>query len=311
MNIYNPEFFEQKQFESLNYNQVSKALDRHEVIEAKVIKCTANNDLVVDIGENITGIIRFNEIEYHPDNSPIKPVASTSKVGKHVKFYVNEIEDNKDGTYTAYCSRKELQKSCYENYISKLVPGDVIDAYFVKATGYGAFCDIGCGIIAFLYANNISVTHVIDPVVEMAATTKMKVVVKSIDSKTLRVELTHKELLGTWEEEASNFSEGDVILGTVLSVEEYGTFIRIGQNISGLSDNKYKVDINTGDVVSVRVVKINRHNMKIKLNIIDRIDNDKENNKFKFRYRNIPKHIDKWVYSIPESKKVVESRFDA
>ena len=307
MSSYSPEFFEQKQHEPLTYDEVVEAINNKKIIEVKVTKCNIHNDLTLNIGENITGIIKFKDIEYHPDGSPIKAVSATTKVGKHVKVIPLKIEE-KCGGYIVECSRLESQKLCYENYISKLTPGDVIDAYFIKATTYGVFCDIGCGIVGFLYTNNISVTHTIDPISEFRNISKMKVVVRNIDSN-YKVELTHKELLGTWEEEVSNIEEGDVVYGTVLSIEEYGAFIRISQNLSGLADLNYNFELKTGDTVSVRILKINKNNMKIKLNVIDKIDNKEANNRYNFVYRNKSNHIDKWVYSTPTSKKIVETVF--
>lgn len=307
MSLYSPEFFEQKQSEPLTYNQVVEAINNKSIIEVKVTKCNSNNDLTLNIGNDITGIVKFENIEYHPDNSPIKAVSATTKVGKHIKVVPTAIKEV-DGKYIVDCSRKESQKICYENYISKLVPGDIIDAYFIKATGYGVFCDIGCGIVGFLYTNNISVTHTVDPVSEFRGISKMRVVIKNIDEN-YRVELTHKELLGTWKEEASNITEGDVIYGTVLSVEEYGVFIRISQNLSGLADRNFNFELKTGDSVSVRVLKVNSNNMKVKLNVISKIDNKEENNRYRFIYRVKKNHIDKWVYSTPTSKKIVETVF--
>jgi len=307
MRPYSPEFFEQKQHEPLTYAQVVEAINNKEIIEVKVTKCNVHNDLTLNIGNNIIGVVKFENIEYHPDNSPLKAVSATTKVGKHIKVIPLSIEE-KNGTYVVECSRRESQKMCYENYVSTLKPGDVIDAYFVKATSYGVFCDIGCGIIAFLYTNNISVTHTVDTVAEFRNISKMKVVIKSIDSN-YKIELTHKELLGTWEEEVSNIEEGDVVSGTVLSIEEYGVFIRISQNLSGLADRNYDFDLNVGDTVSVRILKIIDKNMKIKLNIISKIDSKEYNNRYNFVYRNVPEHIDKWVYNTPASTKKVETIF--
>ena len=40
-----------------------------------------------------------------------------------------------------------------------------------------------------------------------------------------RVSLSHKELLGTWSENAAMFSAGETVAGIVRSVEEYGVFV--------------------------------------------------------------------------------------
>ena len=52
---------------------------------------------------------------------------------------------------------------CISQKISKLHPGDVIDAVVTHMENFGAFVDIGCGIISFLPIDTISVSRIIHP----------------------------------------------------------------------------------------------------------------------------------------------------
>jgi small subunit ribosomal protein S1 len=197
---------------------------------------------------------------------------------------------------------------CYENYISKLSVGDIIDAHVTKIVGYGIFCDIGCGIIALLPTNNISVTHIVNPTVELKGLSTLKVIVKSIKEDN-KIELTHKELLGTWKEQIAQFAEGDLVKGTVLSVEDYGVFIRLSQNLSGLAEVPETIELKPGDIVSTRIQSIQDKNMKVKLSVVEKIeDNDDKLIKFKY-YVNEP-HITDWVYSTETAKKQISSHFE-
>jgi small subunit ribosomal protein S1 len=216
------------------------------------------------------------------------------------------IED--DGTVIVNCSRKAVQKMCYENYISKLSVGDIIDAHVMKIVGYGIFCDIGCGIIALLPTNSISVTHIVNPMVELKGISTLKVIVKAIreDGK---IELTHKELLGTWKEQIAQFAEGDLVKGTVLSVEDYGVFIRLSQNLSGLAEVPEGLELNSGDTVSVRIQSIQDKNMKVKLSIVEKIE-DNEDKTIRFKYYVNEPHITDWVYSTETAKKQISSHFE-
>ncbi|MFR0768418.1 MAG: hypothetical protein ACLSHO_01295 [Dysosmobacter sp.] len=56
---------------------------------------------------------------------------------------------------------------------------------------------------------------------------KILAVVKVFDRENRRITLTHKELLGTWLENASRFSEGDTVQGTVRGVMDYGCFVEL------------------------------------------------------------------------------------
>lgn len=204
------------------------------------------------------------------------------------------------------------QKECMDEYISKLIPGDIIDARALRVTSYGIFCDIGCGIVALLPTNNISVTHIINPEDILKGITRMKVVVKD-NSNLFKIQLSHKELLGTWEEEVSKFNEGDIIPGVVLSTEDYGVFIRLSQNLSGLAEPT-ELTLNHNDVVSVQILSIKPESMKIRLNITERTEFETEEEKvearkMKFSYNKTQGHISDWIYSTDGARKIIESHF--
>lgn len=305
MSKYSPEFFTHMKREYMSLNAVKQAIRLGAILEARVIRCNQDNSLVLDLGKDIVGIINFDEVEYHPDKSPIKPASATSKVNKHIKFIPLEIT-KEDDKYIVKCSRKQVQEKCYNEYISKLLPGDVIDAYALKIVSYGIFCDIGCGIVALLPTNNISITHIVNPIDELKGISTLKVVVKSIDDN-YKIELSHKELLGTWEQESEKFKQDDVVCGTVLSIEEYGVFVRLSQNLSGLAE-KTDIELVPGDTVLTRVQCIQSKNMKIKLSIISKEDNTQIEHT-KFKYYITDSHISDWKYSTDTAKKQIESHF--
>lgn len=305
MSKYSPEYMNHRNAESMSLNAVKQAIRMESILESRVKKCDSNNNLILDIGKNIIGIIKFEELEYHPDGTPIKEASATSKINKHVKYIPISIRKEED-VFIVECSRKQVQKICYDNYISKLTPGDVIDAYVLKIMNYGIFCDIGCGIVALLPTNNISVTHIINPTIELKGNSVLKVVVKNIDEN-YKIELTHRELLGTWEEEASEINEGEIIYGTVLSIEEYGVFVRISQNLSGLAGTT-NIGIKVGDLVSARIQTIQNKNMKVKMTILEKVGT-MEDIPMRFKYKIKDSHIKEWVYSTPTAKKRIESYF--
>lgn len=305
MGKYSPEYITKMKRPPMTLNFINQAIKDKAILEARVISCDAENTLTLELGKNILGKIKLSELEYNYDEHETKPVAATSKVYKHIKFIpISVCSDN--GIYIVECSRKQSQKECFDNYIKNLSVGDIIDAQVIRITKYGVFCDIGCGITALLPTNSISVTHVVDPVQALRYVHSMKVIVRSIDND-YRIQLTHKELLGTWKEEVSKIAQDEVLFGTVLSVENYGVFVRLSQNLSGLADIP-NIDVKTGDTVSVRVTYIKEENMKVKLVIINKVDND-EGEHMSFKYNDVGSHISEWHYSTPNAKRQIDSYF--
>ena len=312
MGRYSPEFLTKMKHEPMSLNFIKQAIHDRAILEGKVIRCSEDYTLTLKLGRDIFGEIPFSELEVLADGAVAKFVSATSKLNKHIKFIPKELVENEDGTYTVKCSRKEAQQECIDNYIKKLIPGDVIDAKVLRVVKYGVFCDIGCGITALLPTNNISVTHVVNPETVLRGVSRLRVVVQ-YNNDPLKVQLTHRELLGTWEEESSKFSIGDTVPGTVLSVEDYGIFVRISQNLSGLAEIS-ELHVETDDMVLVKIIDIKPENMKVKLVITERIEYDTPedaNNARRMRFDYVIKdnHITDWEYNKETAKKHIASHF--
>ena len=120
--------------------------------------------------------------------------------------------------------------------------------------------------------------------------------------------MTHRELLGTWMENASRFCPGETVRGTVRSVKEYGSFIELTPNLSGLAD--MREGLSPGDGVSVFIKSIRPERMKIKLQVIEKLP--PLAGPEPPRYQITDGRLEHWVYSPPNYEKVpVETDFTA
>ncbi len=92
--------------------------------------------------------------------------------------------------------------------------------------------------------------------------------VKSIDRETGKVILSHKETLGSWEENAKKFLPGMKAKGIVRETEKNknGIFIELTPNLVGMAE--YKEGVNYGDTVEVYIKRIDNERKKIKLLIV-------------------------------------------
>ena len=92
--------------------------------------------------------------------------------------------------------------------------------------------------------------------------------IKSIDREQNRVFFSYKELLGTWEENASLFEKGTRVTGIAREVEKNhnGIFIELKPNLVGMAE--YKENIEYGQNVEVYIKNIIPEKQKIKLIIV-------------------------------------------
>lgn len=303
MDMFFPEHYTKKAFGGYKYSKLKEASETGTILEAKVIKCDKELNLEIDLGYGMTGVIPYSEFEYKFNDRPTKPISVLSKVGKTVQFKVSELSRD-NGNITCELSRKAAQEDCYNNYISKLQVGQVINAKATFTESYGVFCDIGCGIIALLPIENLCTTRINDPKHNVGRLGNLKVIVKKIEDD--KVTLSHKELLGTWDEEASKFEVGDTVPGIVRIIEDYGVFVELTPNLVGLAG--VYPDIQCGDNVSVYIKSIYPDKMKVKLIILNK--NDKNTSKVHFDYK-IPESgmVKDWVYSPENCPKRIETHF--
>lgn len=273
------------------------------ILEAKAILCDHEHNLHVDL-DGIDGIIPREECAIGISDGSVRDIAIISRVNKPVCFKIVDFMDDEQGVRTAILSRRQVQEECMENYIKNLRVGDIVDARITHNESFGSFCDIGCGISALLPIDSISVSRIPHPSVRFSVNTTIKAVVKSVDEMG-RVTLSHKELLGTWEENAQKFKAGQTVGGIVRTIEKYGVFIELSPNLAGLAE--YTDDVCEGDLASVYIKSINPEKMKIKLSIVDNFPDKDEPAPIKYFYDGT--HMDSWRYSPQSSTKIIESIF--
>lgn len=310
MNHYTPEgnlisTFQNHELTS-NLKGLEKALEKQIILEAPAILCDHNFNLHVSLGSKIRGIIPRDEVQYSPKEST-KDIAILTRVGKPVCFKVMGFEKDASGEAVAILSRKNAQRECMHNYIETLEAGDIIPTKITHLENFGAFVDIGCGIVSLLSIDSISVSRISHPSARLSVGDSIYTVVKSIDEYG-RIYVSERELLGSWEENAALFTEGQTVKGIIRSVENYGVFVELKPNLAGLAE--YKDDVFVGQTAAVYIKSIIPEKMKIKLIIIDSHDAPTHPEPLEyFIDTDTVTHIDSWIYSPPSCKKVIESIF--
>ena len=281
---------------------LQEAMLQGKILEARVLICDNDHDLRIDL-PCAKGIIPREEGALGIAEGTTKDIALITKVNKPVCFKVKQILKDESGGFTAILSRREVQQECMENFISALTPGDVIPAKVTHLEQFGAFVDIGCGIPSLIPIDAISVSRISHPSDRFQTGQDIFVVIKDISGG--RVWLSHKELLGTWEENASRFNYGETVSGIIRSVEDYGIFVELAPNLAGLAEPKECAAV--GQHASVYIKALIPEKMKVKLIIVDVFSGSHIHRPPE--YFITEGHISHWRYSSELSSKVIESRF--
>ena len=306
MSLYLPEGFliktEENKKALSSFENFKEAYQKGIPIEARALSCDKEHNLHIDFGF-IEGIIPRSECAVGIDEGTTRDIAIIARVNKPVKFLITDIKEL-NGKPTAILSRKILQNRFYQLKLPEFKTGDIISASVTHLENFGVFCDIGCGINALLPIDNISVSRIPHPNVRFSVGDEIKVIIKDIDHDN-RVTLSHKELLGTWEENAENFSVGETVSGIIRSVENYGIFIELAPNLAGLAE--YTSNVEVGQQASVYIKSIIPEKMKFKLIIVEAFNADYPTPEPEYFY--IGDHIDYFKYSPDCSDRIIETIF--
>lgn len=272
------------------------------VVEARAVLCDGEHNLHVEM-PCMPGIIPYLEGAMGIAEGTTRDIALISRVSKPVSFMVQGFENLPDGSRRAVLSRRAAQEKCRYDYLRRLHPGDIIPARVTRLETFGVFCDVGCGLPALLPIASISVSRIAHPSDRLAPGMDIFAVISSVEGE--RICLSQRELLGTWEENASLFSQGDTVAGVIRSVEEYGIFVELTPNLAGLAEPREGVRV--GQRAGVYIKSILPEKMKLKLILIDAQEASGPPSPLK--YFITQGHLDRWVYSPPGCGKIVETIF--
>ena len=265
-----------------------QAMTDGSILQATATVCTEGHDLLVDLG-CCMGLITREETAMGIREGTVRDIAILSRVGKPVCFRVTQIQPNGQ----VLLSRRLAQEEASEHLFETKRPGDIIPAVVTSLASFGAFCDIGCGLSALMGIETISISRISHSADRFEEDQQIFAVIRHMDHSTRRVQLSHRELLGTWDENADRFRAGQTVTGIVRSVKDYGAFIELSPNLSGLAEPN--TDLHVGDVVSVYIKSILPERLKIKLVALRRLDPRTQPRK-PLQYYHTCGHMDHWRY---------------
>ena len=209
----------------------------------------------------------------------VKPVTDYDQfVGKTMEFKVVKINET---IKNAVVSHKALIESDIEaqraEIMSKLEKGQVLEGVVKNITDFGAFMDLG-GLDGLLYITDISWGRISHPSEVVKMDQKIQVVVLDFDDDKKRISLGLKQLTPhPWDVLPADLSEGSVIKGKVVNIEDYGAFLEIQPGVEGLVHVSEITWANTpinakeffklGDEHEAKVVTLDKDARKMSLSI--------------------------------------------
>jgi small subunit ribosomal protein S1 len=174
---------------------------------------------------------------------------------------------------------KQLTPHPWENIEEKIQVGQKITGKVVSLTDYGAFVELERGVEGLIHISEMSWTkHVRHPSKILNVGDSVDVMVLKIDPENEKISLGLKQTEpDPWETLTEKYPPGTVLEGKVRNLTNFGAFVEIEEGIDGLvhiSDMSWTKRVRhpsevvkKGDVVTVKVLEVNRENRRISLGV--------------------------------------------
>lgn len=166
----------------------------------------------------------------------IKPIVDyDAYVGKTMEFKVVKINETIKNAVVSHKALIEgdLQEQ-REQIISGLEKGQVLEGIVKNITDFGAFLDLG-GVDGLLYITDISWGRINHPSEVLEKNQKVNVVVLDFDENKKRISLGLKQLQPhPWDVIPMDITEGSIVKGKIVNIEDYGAFLEISPGVEGL-----------------------------------------------------------------------------
>lgn len=257
--------------EKITPERLAEAMAEEQVLEAVALRCDAEHKLHFRLGD-MDAVMPREECAIGVAEGTTREIAILSRVGKPTAFVVEGVT-GEDGVLHPVLSRRKAQEKAL-GWLMSLEVGAVIPATVTRLESFGAFVDVGCGVPSLIPLGEISVSRIPYPACRFRPGQEIYVAVKSLLPERSRLMLSHRQLMGTWMENARQFHSGEVVTGVVRGVLDYGIFVELTPNLPALAE--YQPGIQDGDRVSVYIKSIQWEREKIKLQILERLEPGKQ-----------------------------------
>ena len=256
-----------KKNKTYTLEQLQEIKQNQQVLDMYIEDIDESLNMLGIIGNNIKAMIPRDEASsIVGDDGLVEEKFIVNKKGKVIPVCIKEIIQNED-KIELIMSKKILELKVRRWMYMHLKPSMKLRGVVVSTTDYAAFVDVGGGVTGILKTQDMSDTMLQHASDMFKVGQRINVIVKKYDRDTGRIELTYKELLGTFEQNVAKIKEGDIIEGIVRNRIKTGVFVELKPNLVGLAEHVNGVEY--GQKVLVSVKRIIPEKKKVKLLIYD------------------------------------------
>jgi small subunit ribosomal protein S1 len=249
------------------WNDIGQFYEDNEPVRGKIIS-RIKGGLTVDIG--VRAFLPGSQVD-------IRPIRNLDRlVGEEFFFKIIKFNPRRGNVVLSRrVLLEEERETKKEDTLKVLEEGSVMEGIVKNITDYGAFIDLG-GIDGLLHITDLSWGRLRHPSEMLTVGDSIEVKVLKFDKEKERVSLGMKQLSeDPWEGVPARYPVGARVSGKVMSVTDYGAFIKLEDGVEGLVhisemtwNRKIKHPskiVEVGDSVEAEVLSIDSENRRISL----------------------------------------------
>lgn len=160
--------------------ELERAQQDGTILTAVATMCDAQHNLIVNLG-SATGLIPYEQTAIGIAEGAIRDVAILALVGRPVCFQVQNAASS-----PVLLSRRAAQLKARNALFAQHHPGDILPAVVTNPARFGAFCDIGCGLVGLLGIENLSISRIRHSQERVQEGQRLFVLLRTMDPETGR-----------------------------------------------------------------------------------------------------------------------------
>ncbi|MCG8431470.1 MAG: 30S ribosomal protein S1 [Candidatus Omnitrophica bacterium] len=222
--------------------------------------------IFVELEKGIEGLIHVSEISW---TKRINNPGELFAVGDMVETQILNI-DKKSRRMSL--SIKQLEQNPWIEAQTRFPAGTKVSGKVRGFTDYGAFVELDNNLEGMIHVSDLSWTRRINhPQDVLKKGQWVDVMILSVDAQNRRIALGLKQLQANpWQEIAEKYPLETVLDSEVVSVTDFGVFVKIEQELEGLVysseiDKEQAGGLKPGDPLKVKVIKVDVEQAKIGL----------------------------------------------
>lgn len=234
-------------------------------VKGKIVNIL-NYGVFVELEKGIEGLIHISEISW---SKKIPNPQEMFAIGDMMEVQVLNIDKD---LRRISLSIKQLEANPWLEVDTKYPVGTKVSGRIRGFTDYGAFVELDANVEGMIHVSDMSWTKRIShPQDVLKKGQKIEVIILSVDSGNRRISLGLKQMApNPWPEIAQKFPVDTMLEAEVVSITDFGVFVKIEQDLEGLIfsseiDKEVLANLKIGDKLKVKVIKVDVEQAKIGL----------------------------------------------